>query len=107
MNSAALDAHRATLRTHLFGPMNLEIRRRFGYKPLRKHSRQLDANALHHIQRETENLAVVTYHGHPAGRRLIAYPLPGVTLEAVRAAVKNAMVVSGSVSCGNYVFPIA
>lgn len=107
MKSASLNAHRATLCTYLFGPMNLETRRRFGYKPLRKHSRLLDANMLHRIQRETESCAVVEYCGHPAGRRLIAYPLPGVSLETVRAAVKNGATVSGHVSCGNYVFSIA
>ena len=107
MKTTALDAHRATLRTYLFGPMHLETRRRFGYKPLRKQSRMLDANTLHRIQRETESCAVVEYHGHPAGRRLIAFPLPGVSLDTVRAAVKNGATVSGHVSCGNYVFSIA
>jgi hypothetical protein len=107
MKTTALDAHRATLRTYLFGPLNLETRRRFGYKPLSRHSRLLDANTLHRIQQETESCAVVEYYGHPSGRRLIAFPLPGVSLETVRAAAKNGATVSGHVSCGNYVFPIA
>ncbi len=107
MKTSPLEAHRATLQTVIFGPMNLATRRGIGRSPLRKQSRLLDQSTLARVSRECEGVALVEYYGHPSRRSAIAYPLPGHTLEETRNAVRNAFVTSGSVSCGHYVFSLA
>lgn len=105
MKTTPLEAHRALI------PWNekpIGYRRRLGLKPLRKHSRLLDQNILERVQRECDGIAVIQYYGHPSRRMAIAYPLKGLNgLDATREAIREVITSRrGSVSCGNYVFPL-
>lgn len=104
MKQETLDASRKTLGTHLFGPMNLERRRNVGTKPLNHYGRRDLEEKLRRVRRECEGIATVFVYGHPSRRMLIAYPLAGFDWRDASKAVQNCFVVSGNVSCGNYVF---
>ena len=109
MKTTPLAAHRESLHTSIHHPLGLSERRRVTARPLRRTSRLLDQSALGRVIRECDGIATVEYYGHPSRRMAIAYPLRGWDgLEETRAAVRNALTVSGGfVSCGNYVFSLS
>ncbi len=110
MKTTALDAHRFTIRNVLPGFSSIwSARRRIGARPLRRASRLSDAGLMGRLTRELAGIATLEYYGHPSRRMAIAYPRQGIDgLDATRAACREAAAfISGSVSCGNYIFSLA